>query len=81
VLASTPDLETLVYVDTTDAGSVFDLNSDEYCGTSGDDELDWLVGDVIQKAIASRNTYQQLDDVDRQRWGRVQRPADRRWSA
>jgi hypothetical protein len=81
LVASTDDLETLVYVDTTERGTVLDIQSDSSAGTSGDEELDWLVGEAIRKAIAARYTHQQLDGLDRQRWGRIQQPADRRWSA
>jgi hypothetical protein len=82
LLAFTPDLETLVHVDSTERGTVLDIQSDEYCGTSGDEELDWLAGETIRKAIGTRHTSQQLDGIDRQRWGRIQQPVDRaRWAA
>lgn len=82
LLASTPDLETLVYVDTTERGGVFDIQSDEYSGTSGDLELDDLSAECIHREIASRHISQSLDGLDRQRWGRIQQPRDRdRWAA
>jgi hypothetical protein len=78
LLASTPDLETLVYVDTSERGSIFDIQSDEYAGTSGDDELDWLVAETIRRAVSQRHVHQSLDQLDGRRWGR-QGPQDRRW--
>jgi hypothetical protein len=54
IIASTPDLETFVHVDTTEGGSVFDIQSDSYAGTSGDDELDWLVKKVITDTVSLR---------------------------
>jgi hypothetical protein len=78
LVASTADLETLVYADTTEAGRVFGLQSDEYIGTSGDPELDYLIGARIRATLATRNSLQQLDAIDKDRWGRVQRPSDRR---
>jgi hypothetical protein len=80
LLASTPDLETLVYVDTTDRGGVLAMQSDEYLHGTGDDELDYLAGVCVRQALATRNSCQLLDGIDRRRWGRIQQPADRRWS-
>lgn len=82
LLASTPDLETLVHADTTERGTLLDLQSDEYVGTSGDEELDHLVAQTIHWAIAARHSLQQFDELDRQRWGRIQQPRDHgRWAA
>lgn len=82
LLASTPDLETLVHVDTTERGTVVDMQSDGYYGTSGDEALDWLCSERIRSTLATRNACQLLDGLDRQRWGRIQQPADRaRWAA
>jgi hypothetical protein len=77
LIASTPDLETVVHADTTERGSLFDFQSDGYVGTTGDDEVDYLVGEAIRKALTTRNALQRLDELDRQRWGRVQQPRDR----
>jgi hypothetical protein len=81
LVASTPDLETLVWADSTLAGAVFDLQSDEYVGTTGDLELDDLARETIRATLAARGAAQQLDAIDRQRWGRIQQPADRRRAA
>lgn len=75
--ASTPDLETVVYADTTTAGTVVFLQSDEYVSTAGDPELDELVIEQIKAAVAGRYVSRRLDDLDRPR-----RRSDRlRWAA
>lgn len=79
--ASTPDLEAVVYADSTAGGSVYDLQSDEYSGTTGDEALDDVVRQCVRDALATRNACQLLDGIDRRRWGRIQLPADRRWAA
>lgn len=61
LIANTPDVETLVYVDSTTRGGIVDLQSDEYCGTSGDLELDDLCVERIRREIASRHIAQRLD--------------------
>jgi hypothetical protein len=82
LIAATPDLETLLYVDTLESGTVFDMQSDEYSGTSGDAELDDLARECISRSLATRHAAQSLDALERTRWGRVQGPADRaRWAA
>jgi hypothetical protein len=81
LIASTPDLETPIFADTTERGGLFDIQSDEYAGTSGDTELDDLVGECIRTTLAARHAHQLLDGIDRDRWGRVQQPTDRRWAA
>ncbi len=80
--AFTDDLSTTVTADTSYDGRVVDLQSDEYSGTSGDEALDFEVCQHIADTLALRNVLQQLDAIDKGRWGRIQQPADRsRWAA
>lgn len=81
LIACTADVETLVVVDTTERGTVVDLQSDEYCSTTGDLELDDLCCECVRREVVSRHVSQSLDELDRRRWGRVQMPHDRRWAA
>jgi len=79
--ASTDDLATIVTADTTHNGRLLDLQSDGYAGTTGDEALDHKVAEHISDVLALRVVLQSLDAIDRERWGRVQQPADRRWAA
>lgn len=80
--AFTDDLTTSVTADTTYDGSLYDLQSDGYTGTCGDEALDWEVGQHIRDTLALRTVLQSLDAIDKGRWGRIQQPADRsRWAA
>jgi hypothetical protein len=76
--AETDDLATIVVADSTMGGTIYALQSDGYVGTSGDEELDWLVTREIANAVAMRNVSQSLDLVERSRWGRVLTPGERR---
>jgi hypothetical protein len=79
--AWTDDLEVTVLADTTRDGSVFDLQSDEYVNTTGDEALDYEVQLHIRDTLALRTVLQSLDAIDGARFGRIQRPADRsRWA-
>jgi hypothetical protein len=53
--AATEDLTTTVTADTTYDGNIYDLQSDGYLGTSGDDALDFEVGRHIADVLALRN--------------------------
>lgn len=80
--ARTDDLETTVTADTGPDGRLRDLQSDGYVGTAGDIELDYAVEQHIRDVLALRAVLQGLNEIDQQRWGRVQKPCDRaRWAA
>jgi hypothetical protein len=81
LLASTDSVETRVWVDSTERGGILDIQSDGYYGWSGDESLDYEAGECVRRALAGRHVSQQLDSIDVGRWGRIQRPVDRRWSA
>ncbi len=74
--AWTSDLETVVTVDTTRSGHVFDVQSDGYVGTSGDDELDYECRRHIDELLAIRRVLLALDRIERplHRSDRVRRP-------
>ena len=76
--AFTEDLATTVSADTTRDGRVYDLQSDGYFGTTGDEALDWEVQQHLRDVLALRVVTQQLDAVDVGRWGRVLRAGERR---
>jgi hypothetical protein len=71
--ASTDDLTTVVWADTTRSGHLVGLQSDEYVHTSGDIELDGLIERCVLDAIASRNARSSLDAIDVRRPGRSDR--------
>ncbi len=82
VQAFTDDLDTTVTADTTYAGTVVELQSDGYAGTTGDDALYFEVTQHIADVLSLRTVLQSLDAIDRERFGRVQQPTDRtRWAA
>ena len=47
VAAWTSDLSTMVFLDTTESGLLLDIQSDEYTGTSGNQELDELACEAV----------------------------------
>ena len=65
----TPDLETMVWVDSTHGGTILGVQSDGYIGHTGDETLDALVTDKVREVLASRAVARQLDALDRRRWG------------
>jgi hypothetical protein len=83
LLASTADLETVVYVDTTERGSVLDIQSDGYVGWSGDEQLDELVCEQIADCLTKRGIHRTLDRIEGRRPTRSDRvrlhPRRRDW--
>lgn len=69
--AWTSDLATTVTADSTHEGHVYDLASDGYHGTTGDEELDYQVALHIRDTIALRTILQTPDAIDHQRSRRV----------
>jgi len=71
----------MVFADATTGGRVIAVQTHERIGGTGDLELDEQIASHIALALSQRHSLQQLDELDRQRWGRIQLPADRRWVA
>jgi hypothetical protein len=75
--AATEDLETVVTADSTASGGrLLYMQSDEYCGWTGDQALDDLVIEVVEKAVAGRAIHRQIDAIERPR----ERSDRLRWS-
>lgn len=71
----------VVTVETTRGGSCVGLQSLHYIDTTGSAELDEQVLEHVRDSVAQRRTHQRLDQLDGRRWGRVQMPRERGWSA
>ena len=69
-----------VYVDTLATGGVFATQGAD--GFAVERELDEGCRAAVRALLAARHSLQRLDDIDRQTWGRIQRPSDRaRWAS
>jgi hypothetical protein len=67
LLASNGDEGTTVIADTTIRGTVTWREAGEYVGTTGSDELDRIVGEAIQRMLATRRTMRSLNAAHRRR--------------
>jgi hypothetical protein len=79
--ADTDELTVTVTADTSESGTLFDLQSGDYAGTTGDPRLDHEVERAIRGVIASRAVARELDTIRRGRWGAAHRVPPRRWPA
>jgi hypothetical protein len=71
----------VIAADATAGGRVFALQSTTGYERPGA-ELQELIGRHVARTVEQRHVAQLLDEVDLRRWGRVQRPSDRRrWAA
>jgi hypothetical protein len=64
---------TIVVADSTRDGSLIDLQSGNYAGTSGDAELDVEVCWLIAATVSQHTVSQQLDAIHGKRYGRSDR--------